>query len=82
MTLEKGPWIHFLPRLSSAHLVGAVEEHNMLLVLENTAELGPLLGGWIDSRWVVGASVEQEDRLVGRSLDVSHEPCGSVQRHA
>ena len=49
-------------------LVGHVEEGEELLLLDNVADLLPLLRRRVDTGRVVGASMEENDSLVVRFL--------------
>jgi len=51
-------------------LVCHVEESVVLALLNSIADLLPLLRSWIDTSWVVGASVEQENAALLGTLDI------------
>lgn len=51
-------------------LVGHIKERVMLLLLEDLADLFPLILGRIDARWVVRARMQQYDALVWGRLEV------------
>jgi hypothetical protein len=54
-------------------LVGHVEEGEVVLLLHDIADLAPLVLGRVDTSGVVGASVEQDNALLGGGLDVSDQ---------
>jgi hypothetical protein len=54
-------------------LVGHVEESKVALLLDNIADLAPLLLAGVNTRWVVSASVQQDNAVLGGSLQVSNE---------
>lgn len=54
-------------------LVGHVEEGEVVLLLHNIADLAPLGLGRVDTSGVVGASVEQDDALLGGGLDIGDQ---------
>mmetsp|Transcript_321 Transcript_321/g.862 ORF Transcript_321/g.862 Transcript_321/m.862 type:complete len:371 (-) Transcript_321:1657-2769(-) len=53
-------------------LVRHVEEWEVALLPHQLADLLPLVRGWVHARWVVGASVEQEEAAPLRGSDVLH----------
>lgn len=53
-------------------LVSHVEEGEVTLSLDSVGDLLPLLLSRVDTSGVVGASVEEEDAALGRSLDISN----------
>ena len=55
---------------ASEALVGHVEESVVALLLDDVADLLPLLLGRVDAGGVVGAGVEEEDAALRGSLDV------------
>lgn len=55
---------------ASEALVGHVEEGVVALLLDDVADLPPLLLGGVHTGGVVGAGVEQEDAALGGGLDV------------
>lgn len=54
-------------------LVGHIEECKVLLLLDHVADLAPLLLSRVDTGGVVCASVEQDDAVLGSSLQVGNE---------
>jgi hypothetical protein len=54
----------------SESLVSHVKEGEVALCLDNIADLAPLLRGWINTSRVVSASMQQDDAVLGSSLQV------------
>lgn len=54
----------------SESLVSHVEESVVLSILDGLGDLLPLLDSWVDTSWVVCASVEKEDGSLLSTLDV------------
>ena len=54
-------------------LVGHIEEGEVSLVLDDLADLLPLLLGRVNTGGVVGAGMEQEDATLGSGLDVGNQ---------
>merc|ERR1719234_2541554 len=63
-------------------LVGAVEEGEEVLPLDQLRDLGPLLLGRVNPSWVVGAGMEDDHRMHGRSFKIFHHsfPVESLAR--
>lgn len=53
-------------------LVGHIEEGEVSFLLDDLADLLPLLRGWVDTGRVVGASVEHDHAVVRSSLEISN----------
>lgn len=53
-------------------LVSHVEESVVSTLLDSTRDLLPLLLSWVDTSWVVCASVKQEDGSLLSTLDISN----------
>jgi hypothetical protein len=51
-------------------LVGHVEEGKVVARLDGIGNLDPLVLGGINTSWVVGAGVEQDNAALGHGLDV------------
>lgn len=54
-------------------LVGHVEEGEVALLLDDIADLAPLLLGGVNTGGVVSASVEQDDAVLGSGLDIGDQ---------
>jgi len=54
-------------------LVGHVEEGEVALLLHDIANLAPLVLGGVNTGRVVGTGVQQDDAVVGGSLDVGNQ---------
>lgn len=53
-------------------LVGSVEVWEKIIFLHHSGDFMPLLWGWVNTSWIVGACVEENDRAwlsVGEILD-------------
>src|SRR5690606_2198522 len=57
----------------SESLVSHVEEGEVTSLLDLLCDLGPLLWGWVDTGWVVSASVEEEDGILWCGTNVLKE---------
>jgi hypothetical protein len=51
------------------------------LLLAEISNLGPLLGGGVDSSGVMGATVEDNHRAVGGSLQEGHKDVHALDYH-
>lgn len=54
-------------------LVGHVKEHKVIAFLDNLGNFVPLVLCRVDARWVVGASVQKDNRVLGSGLTSSTE---------
>ena len=43
-------------------MIGGIEVCNEFSLLENLGKLSPLVGGGVNTSWVVGTGVEEDDR--------------------
>jgi hypothetical protein len=53
-------------------LVGHVEEGEVVARLDSVGDLDPLLLSWVNTGWVVGASMEQDNATLGHGLDIGN----------
>lgn len=53
----------------------------MVLLLAEVSNLGPLLGGGVDSSGVVGAAVEDDHRAIGGSLQEGYKDVQALNYH-
>lgn len=71
---EESDWVGVLVGVTAGEtLVGHVEEWVMSLLLEELADLLPLLLSRVDSGGVVGAGVEEDEGVVGGSLEIGDQ---------
>mmetsp|Transcript_20482 Transcript_20482/g.50232 ORF Transcript_20482/g.50232 Transcript_20482/m.50232 type:complete len:287 (+) Transcript_20482:99-959(+) len=58
----------------SKALVGTIKEGNKVLILDDTAELLPLLKSWIHTCWIVGTGMKKDDTSGWHRFDVLDHP--------
>ena len=61
--MEQSDWVSIFLKISGCEpLVGRVKEWEKTFLLDDFSDFSPLLLGWVNTAWVVSASVEKDNR--------------------